>query len=153
MLPAALTVAATIWALVLVATPLVAARAARGWTPWGVLLVYQLGALICHQRPERSFHLAGVQMPVCARCFGLYAAGAAGLLVAWTLRGTWTRDHVRGLLAVSAIPIAVSVALEWAGAITTTNLFRTMTGWPLGFAAGIVAVAVLRERRGSAAQN
>lgn len=148
MLPAALTIAATIWALVIVATPLVAAR---GWLPWGVLFVYQLGALICHQRPERSFHLAGVQMPVCARCFGLYAAGAAGLLIAWAIRGTLpgraARDRARALLVVAAIPIALSVALEWAGAIATTNLFRMTTGVPLGLAAGIVAVAVLRPAR------
>ena len=143
MLAAALTIAASLWALVIVATPYLAAR---GSMPWGVLLVYQLGSLICHQRPERSFHLAGVQMPVCARCFGLYAAGAAGLLIAWAVRGTWARDRARMLLAMAAVPIALSVALEWAGAIATTNLFRTATALPLGFAAGLVAVAALRIR-------
>jgi uncharacterized membrane protein len=150
----ALTIAATLWALLIVATPFVAARAAgaagvaRGWMLWGVLAIYQFGSLVCHQRPERSFHLAGVQMPVCARCFGLYAAGAAGLLMAWAVRGTFlehgARDHARTLLAIAAIPIALSVALEWTGAIATTNLFRTMTGLPLGLAAGFVAIAALR---------
>ena len=33
---------------------------------------------ICHQRPERSFAIAGIQMPVCARCSGLYVSGALG---------------------------------------------------------------------------
>ena len=152
MLAAVLTIAASLWAVAIVAMPFVAARAARaarGGMPWGVLLVYQLGALICHQRPERSFHLAGVQMPVCARCFGLYAAGAAGLLVAWAVRGTWARDHVRALLAVAAIPIALSVAFEWTGTIATTNLFRMMTGLPLGLAAGFAIAAALRHRDGA----
>jgi uncharacterized membrane protein len=149
MLAAALTIAASLWVLVIVATPFVAAWAAgtaRGSMPWAVLFVYHLGSLICHQRPERSFHLAGLQMPVCARCFGLYAAGAAGLLIAWAVRGTWARTHVRPLLAVSAIPIALSVSLEWAGVVTTTNPFRATTALPLGLAAGVVAVAALRVR-------
>lgn len=145
MLASALTVAAALWAIVIVATPL---AASRGSAAWGVLLVYQLGSLICHQRPERSFHLAGAQMPVCARCFGLYAAGAAGLLIAWAVRGTWARDRVRVILAAAAVPIALSVALEWTGAISTTNLFRMMTGLPLGLAAGLVAVTALRAPAG-----
>jgi uncharacterized membrane protein len=150
LLAAALTIAASFWALLIVATPFVAAR---GWMPWGVLLVYQLGSLICHQRPERSFHLAGVQMPVCARCFGLYAAGAAGVLIAWAIRGAWPRDRVRAVLAVAVVPIALSVALEWAGTIATSNLFRMLTGLPLGLAAGLVAIAVLRQSPGSRAMR
>ena len=141
MLAFAVTVAASLWALVIVATPFVAAR---GGTPWAVLLVYQLGALICHQRPERSFHLAGVPMPVCARCFGLYAAGAAGVLIAWAVRGEFARGRVRAVLALAAVPIALSVGLEWTSAITTTNLFRAATALPLGAAAGVVAIAALR---------
>src|SRR5437660_11866587 len=30
--------------------------------------VYVSASAICHQRPERSFDVLGVQMPVCARC-------------------------------------------------------------------------------------
>jgi len=32
----------------------------------------------CHQRPERSFTLAGVPLGSCARCTGVHAAGLAG---------------------------------------------------------------------------
>jgi uncharacterized membrane protein len=149
LLAAAVTIAASVWALVIVATPF---AAARGSLPWAVLFVYQLGALVCHQRPERSFHLDGVTMPVCARCFGLYAAGAAGLLLAWAVRGILvnkgSRGHVAAVLAAAAAPIALSVALEWIGAMTTTNVFRALTGLPLGLAAGVLIVAVLQEARG-----
>jgi hypothetical protein len=48
--------------------------------------VYRIGGLICHQRPERSFHLFAVALPVCARCTGIYA-GAALLVMAITARG------------------------------------------------------------------
>ena len=37
---------------------------------------YLVGSLLCHQRPERSFFLWGSQMPVCARCLGIYAGAA-----------------------------------------------------------------------------
>ena len=47
---------------------------------------YAAGSIVCHQIPERSFHIAGVQLPVCARCTGLYAGALAG--VAWL---AWSR--------------------------------------------------------------
>ena len=31
----------------------------------------QLGHIICHQKPERSFFLKNHQFPVCARCTGI----------------------------------------------------------------------------------
>ena len=43
---------------------------------------YLIGGVVCHQRPERSFHLHGVQMPVCARCAGLYLGAGLGVLAA-----------------------------------------------------------------------
>ena len=42
---------------------------------------YLVGSVICHQRPDRSFRLWGVQMPVCARCAGLYLGAAVGALL------------------------------------------------------------------------
>ena len=42
--------------------------------------VYLVGGLLCHQRPERSFFLWGSQMPVCARCTGIYVGAAIFVL-------------------------------------------------------------------------
>jgi uncharacterized membrane protein len=104
--------------------------------------------MVCHQRPERSFHLAGVQLPVCARCFGLYLSGAIGLVGAFVgVRRAWPASTIRILLGVAALPIAVTVTLEWLGLIHTTNLFRMLTGVPLGFAAGLVIIAAMAPRR------
>ena len=47
------------------------------WIP-AAAVMYAAGSFICHQIPERSFHLDGIQLPVCARCFGLYGGGALG---------------------------------------------------------------------------
>lgn len=35
---------------------------------------------VCHRIPERSFTVAGRQLPLCARCSGLYLGAFAGLL-------------------------------------------------------------------------
>ncbi|MGQ9492560.1 MAG: DUF2085 domain-containing protein [Anaerolineae bacterium] len=38
---------------------------------------------VCHQLPEHSLFVAGVQMPLCARCMGLYFGAALGLYSSW----------------------------------------------------------------------
>jgi uncharacterized membrane protein len=140
-----LTALALLWTLAIVATPL---AAAGGHGTWGAAIAYQIGSLVCHQRPERSFHLMAVQMPVCARCFGLYAAGAAGLLLAAAgVERRWSVSVSRRLLAAAALPIAVTVALEWAGAIATGNGLRFATGLPLGLVAGLLFGGLLRPAR------
>ena len=37
-------------------------------------------AIVCHQRPERSFALFGATIAVCSRCLGIYLGAAVGLL-------------------------------------------------------------------------
>jgi uncharacterized membrane protein len=141
-----LTCAAVAWLALVLTAPV---AMSRGSLPVVTLAVYHAGSLVCHQRPERSFHLAGVQLPVCARCFGLYLAGASGLSVAWRSRRRFCAGAVRALLALAALPIVTTVALEWLGAIETSNLQRMLTGLPLGFAAGVVIVRSL-SRSGDA---
>lgn len=38
---------------------------------------------VCHQFPEHSFFIAGVQMPLCARCMGTYLGALLGLCASW----------------------------------------------------------------------
>jgi uncharacterized membrane protein len=47
-----------------------------------------IGYAICHQIPERSFHLGGHRLPLCARCTGTYLGAAVGL-AAIALLGRW----------------------------------------------------------------
>ena len=135
-----LTCAAVAWLTLVLSAPL---ALSRSHLPTLTLAVYRAGSLVCHQRAERSFHLAGVQLPVCARCFGLYLSGAVGLSLAWLGRRSFSARAARILLAVAAVPIVATVALEWVGAIETTNVQRMMTGLPLGFMAGAVIVRSL----------
>lgn len=107
--------------------------------------VYSGAGLICHQRAERSFHLAGVQQPVCARCTGLYVSGAAAALAAWLL---WRRPRaprgIRRVLGLAAAPTALTVALELAGLVYPSNMVRAMCALPLGAAGAWVFIQSLR---------
>src|SRR5687768_14239891 len=78
------------WSVALIASPL-AAVDGNTQTRYAAALMYAGGSVICHQRPERSFHLAGAQLPVCARCMGLYVGGAVGALL-WVTAAGVRRD-------------------------------------------------------------
>ena len=140
---AGVTCAAVAWVALVLTAPV---ALSRGRLPVFTLAVYQAGALVCHQRPERSFHLVGAQLPVCARCFGLYLSGAVVLTFASRNRRSLSARAARTLLALAALPIATTVALEWLGTIQTSNVQRMLTGLPLGCAAGVMIVRSLSGR-------
>ena len=139
----ALTAGACVWAALIVAAP----YAIAGGHPalaGAAALLYQGAGLICHQRPERSFHLSGTQLPVCGRCFGLYLSGALGALAAWLATAPRAPRHGRVALALAAIPTALTVALEFAGLAYPTNMVRAASALPLGAAAAWIFVRSLR---------
>ena len=71
------------WALLLPLAPFLAVRPHPAPALVAFLYaVYLTGGAICHQLPERSFDLWGHQMPVCARCTGIYAGAALAAIVA-----------------------------------------------------------------------
>jgi uncharacterized membrane protein len=144
-----LTVGAVLWLAALLLVPAVAARG-----PGLPLLAYDLldqaAGHICHQQPERSFHIAGVQLAVCARCLGLYAGGAAGALMAWR-RALSAPSRVRRALLLSALPTAFTVALEWLGLWLPSNMIRFASAVPLGAVASWVFVRTLRAEAKSGA--
>ena len=130
------------WVVAIVAAPAVAKVSGAA-----AAVIYAVGSLICHQMPDRSFHLAGAQLPVCARCLGLYAGGAAGAL-AWmsiaSRRATpWPRDRALAVLALAAIPTAVTAGAAIAGIGDVSNLWRAALALPLGFAGGRIVAAVV----------
>lgn len=106
-------------------------------------LVYAASALVCHQLPARSFHTHDSQLPVCARCAGLYLGGAAGALAGWLGAAAFPRRG-RRLLAAAAAPTALTVAAAWAGQESFGNTTRFVTALPLGVAAGFLFVRLLR---------
>jgi uncharacterized membrane protein len=140
-LPLLLTIAAVLWVAVLVSAPRVLHSSTYGWTS---AAVYASCGRICHQRPERSFHAAGSQLPVCARCFGLYASGALGAVLAWLWFAPLRSGAARLILLLAALPTAVTWTGEIAGLFETTNMLRALAAVPLGAAAGWLFVQMLR---------
>lgn len=119
---------------------------------------YLIGGVVCHQRPDRSFHPGGVQMPVCARCAGLYLGAGAGVLAAGARRrggagpGRTPRPAGSGgapawprwVVAAAAAPTAVTFAAEAAGWMPATGELRAAAAAPLGVAVTWVAKLVIR---------
>jgi uncharacterized membrane protein len=101
------------------------------------------GALVCHQRVERSFKIAGDPMPVCARCTALYVSGALGALAAWLTIPLMPRRTRTAILA-AAVPTIVTVVVERAGLMQPGNVLRAVAAVPIGAACGWIFVRMLR---------
>jgi uncharacterized membrane protein len=116
--------------------PLVAA----GWGPASWPL-YAAFSWICHQRPERSWHLAGYPFAVCVRCLGLYLGALAGALAGRPFARRW------------ALAAAALLAGEWftgvAGLAGSLEGVRFATGLAAGF---FLVPGIWREQKGVAAR-
>ena len=134
----ALTLGALLWAGAVVAAPYALTR-----TP-AAASVYALSSRICHQRPSRSFHLAGTPMPVCARCAGLYVSGAAGALLGWVLVVGLCAGRRQALLLAAAAPTALTWGSEMLGLHPFSEMARAAAAAPLGLVAGWLFVVMLR---------
>lgn len=135
------------WLVLLAAAPLL--------PPAGSALIYAAASLVCHQLPDRSFHLDAFQLPVCARCLGLYAGAAAGCAAAlFTARPSAAPAILRaranggaarrGVITVLAlVPTGVTVGLEWMGIWYPSNVTRALAGAPAGFVVALVVARAL----------
>ena len=137
---ALLALTAVVWLALLICAPMLPVPLA------GIL--YALGSRICHQRPERSFHLFAAQLPVCARCAGIYAGAAIGSLLALngSIRERLLSFSPRMLLVAGALPTLMTLITEWSGAWAGGNDARAAAGVWLGVAVALVvgqAVATL----------
>ena len=106
--------------------------------------IYSIGSLICHQLPERSFGLAGLQLPVCARCIGIYAGMVVGAGAA-PLVGRLHRPRL--LIVLSTLPALASLLVEWTGLGRPSNGLRAATGVVAGSVIAAVVLATLHYER------
>ena len=145
-------VAVTIsWLLALVVVPTLIGYEIRGH-PVAVVSagVYFIGGLVCHQQASRSFQIEGVQMPVCARCAGLYFGGALGVLVPLRARcyrrsdRRHTLTRWREVMLVAAVPTGLTMLGELGGVLPSSGELRAVAAVPLGVAVTWVASLVIR---------
>ena len=117
-----------VWVGAIVAAPLLATSGVS-------TVIYTFFSYICHQIPDRSLHIAGHQLGVCSRCFGVYFGVLAGVVVypLWR-RLDETEPLSRVWLFASLIPITVDWSLTVFGIWENTHLSRFVTGLILGFA-------------------
>ncbi len=114
--------------------------------------IFAIGSVICHQLPDRSFFIDGRQLPVCARCTGLYLGGAAGFVAWWAIKAgrRWRPIKVMprraiAIVAIAAVPTIVSFASGVLDVWDGSNATRAVLAVPLGLAAGAVVAAVLAK--------
>jgi len=140
----ALGVGVGLWIAALFLAPLCLTSSNRALS-FGAAAVYAAGSHICHQRPERSFHVGGRQMPVCARCTGLYVSAAAGAPIAILLAASLSARRARWMLAAAAAPTLITWSLEYTGVAHFSNAIRAACALPLGLAAAWLVISTLRD--------
>jgi uncharacterized membrane protein len=132
--------AGLVWISAIAIAPLVAARShdMPRWQQRAAAVVYVAGSVICHQRPERSYRLSTVPLPVCARCTGLHVGALLGLFLVAVAPRSWRGRllaRARIALVAAALPTGISVAVEWMGG-GSPLLARTLTALPAGTMVG-----------------
>jgi len=166
----AFAVTAVVWAVVLPAAAMLASLEAPGVPSYlSALTVYAIGSIVCHQLPDRSFYLLGRQLPVCARCTGIYVGAAVVALIAAvvarlkprpsTLLGSTlsvaqararlsARLKLRTALAPLAVaPTLVTLGYEWTAGTAPANWIRAAAGFTLGAVVSALVLAPVDEER------
>lgn len=91
--------------------------------------IYKGFSYLCHQLPDRSFHIEGYQFAVCSRCTGLYV-GFALTALAYPLirpvRATTTPALIWLILAT--VPLLVDFSLGYFNIWANTHASRFITG-------------------------
>lgn len=108
--------------------------------------IYSFYSYICHQVPERSFHILGHQFAVCSRCFGVYFGLLAGVI---TYRIWRPVDSVEPLprfwLFLSMLPISIDWSLGFFEIWENNHVSRFITGLILGVACAVFIIPALVE--------
>ncbi len=107
---------------------------------------YNAFSFICHQMPDRSFHVLGHKFGVCSRCFGVYFGLLAGFAIYPMLRPVdIIEPFPRFWLFGAMVPIGIDWTLTIFGIWENTFTTRFVTGSILGIACAVFIVPALVE--------
>ena len=116
--------------------------------------IYSTFSFVCHQIPERSFHLAGHKFGVCSRCTGLYSGLALAALIYPLVRPLKRPDTPRLFwLFLAAMPLAVDFSLGYFNIWHNNHLSRFVTGALLSSVAVFYIIPGLIELTSTLAQR
>jgi uncharacterized membrane protein len=131
-----------VWVAVILLAPLAEAGQMTGVSA----PIYKFFSFLCHQMPERSFHLEHHPFAVCTRCFGLYFGLLAGFVVYPFFRSIEEVEPLpRFWLFLALVPMGVDWSLGFFEIWENTALSRFSTGLILGVTCAIFIVPALVE--------
>jgi uncharacterized membrane protein len=134
----------------IIAAPLAKARGQDGFAS----AIYSTFSYVCHQIPERSFHLAGHKFGVCSRCTGLYSGLAMAALIYPLVRSLKRTDTPPLFwLFLAALPLAIDFSLGYFNIWHNTHLSRFVTGALLSSVAIFYIIPGLIELSSTLAQR
>jgi uncharacterized membrane protein len=113
-------------------------------------IIYRFFHPVCHQIGERSLHIVGEPLAVCARCSAIYGAFLLGTLLYPVLRRIGTPSYPpRSVLLAAAVPMMIDVVSGLMGLHTVTPVTRLLSGAVFGLAAPFfiipAAIEALRQ--------
>lgn len=99
--------------------------------------------MVCHQHPDRCYHLDGLPLPLCVRCIWIYFGFAAGhvVFIFW-------RPHLKRItqaLIGVIILMLLDVSLEMLGVYSNLFWTRGLTGFLFGLTVSHFTLLGLRE--------
>jgi uncharacterized membrane protein len=131
-----------IWTLLIVAAP----SARLGGVESISSPLYSFFGYICHQLPDRSFHILSEPLGVCSRCIGVYLGLLLGTLVYPLWRSVDSVEPpARFWLFLSLIPIGIDWSLTAFSIWQNTQASRFITGFILGVACSTFILPALVE--------
>jgi uncharacterized membrane protein len=114
----------------------------------GIPVLHTIGDLFerwfefqCHREIARSFSIFGHVMPVCTRCFGIYAGLGLGALILRPRLAVWP---LRIWVGVAAAAMVLDVATETLNMRPPSSIFRLITGLALAYPVGAAVVWAAR---------
>jgi len=124
-------------------------------TPPGLLgKADAIGYAVCHRIAQRSYEVGGRQLPLCARCTGMYLGAFAGLVYLGRKgkRGMFPRNKFWVVLGVFAFLFTLDSLNSFAMLLPnaphvylTTNLIRLLTGTGMGIIIPVVLWPVFNQ--------
>jgi uncharacterized membrane protein len=99
---------------------------------------------LCHGMPERCLEIFGVPMPICARCFGIYAGLFLGF-ACFRAALKVSERVMRGVAIGAVVPLAIDGLTQLARLRESTNDLRVATGLAAGFAFGMWVLAAIER--------
>lgn len=114
----------------------------RAYLPLGAAGVVLDAAFttMCHRLPERSLVLAGVAMPLCSRCAGIFAGVAVG---AWIARPRVSLRAYKLAITAAGAAMLADVITQDLGLHPIWHVTRIATGLLFGYALGAACLRAL----------